>query len=217
MIWGYWVIDYLLCSLGDWAQFYFLLTLHGTLIHLFIHSCTRSFILFRFEGINYILCSILFIFDSTGHFHSSVYSSWRSFIHFRFEGIDYLLFSLGMELYSIYFWHHRALVIHPFTHLGVYSLTYSFIHSRFEVLTIYCAPWGLSSILFPSEATGQSHPSVSHSTFIHSLINSYFNFRFEGINYLLCSLGDGALFYFLLTPQGTLADKRKVGDISLIY
>jgi len=34
--------------------------------------------------------------------------------------------------------------------------------------------------------------------------------RFEGINYLLCSLGDGALFYFLLTPQGTLADKRKV-------
>lgn len=34
--------------------------------------------------------------------------------------------------------------------------------------------------------------------------------KFEGVDYLLCSLGDGALFYFLLTSQGTLVDKRKV-------
>jgi DNA damage-binding protein 1 len=34
--------------------------------------------------------------------------------------------------------------------------------------------------------------------------------KFEGVNYLLCSLGDGSLFYFLLTPQGTLVDRRKV-------
>jgi len=34
--------------------------------------------------------------------------------------------------------------------------------------------------------------------------------KFEGVNYLLCSLGDGSLFYFLLTPQGNLVDKRKV-------
>ena len=34
--------------------------------------------------------------------------------------------------------------------------------------------------------------------------------KFEGVNYLLCSLGDGSLFYFLLTSQGTLVDRRKV-------
>ena len=33
--------------------------------------------------------------------------------------------------------------------------------------------------------------------------------QFEGTNYLLCALGDGSLFYFLMTPQG-LADKKKV-------
>ena len=33
---------------------------------------------------------------------------------------------------------------------------------------------------------------------------------FQGIDYLLCSLGDGALFYFQLTKQGNLVDKRKV-------
>merc|ERR1719186_1967742 len=34
--------------------------------------------------------------------------------------------------------------------------------------------------------------------------------KFEGTNYLLCALGDGSLFYFLLTAQGTLTDKKKV-------
>jgi len=34
--------------------------------------------------------------------------------------------------------------------------------------------------------------------------------KFEGLDYLLCSLGDGALFYFQLTKQGNLVDKRKV-------
>ncbi len=33
--------------------------------------------------------------------------------------------------------------------------------------------------------------------------------RFEGTNYLLCALGDGSLFYFVMTAQG-LADKKKV-------
>ncbi|XP_023326230.1 DNA damage-binding protein 1 [Eurytemora carolleeae] len=34
--------------------------------------------------------------------------------------------------------------------------------------------------------------------------------KFEGVNYLLCSLGDGSLIYYLFTPQGTLVDRRKV-------
>ena len=34
--------------------------------------------------------------------------------------------------------------------------------------------------------------------------------KFEGKNYLLCALGDGSLFYFLLTSQGTLSEKKKV-------
>ncbi len=33
--------------------------------------------------------------------------------------------------------------------------------------------------------------------------------QFEGTNYLLCALGDGSLFYFIMTSQG-LADKKKV-------
>lgn len=33
--------------------------------------------------------------------------------------------------------------------------------------------------------------------------------QFEGTNYLLCALGDGSLFYFILSPQG-LTDKKKV-------
>lgn len=36
---------------------------------------------------------------------------------------------------------------------------------------------------------------------------------FEGINYLLCALGDGSMFYFSLNKQtGLLSDKKKVGD-----
>lgn len=35
--------------------------------------------------------------------------------------------------------------------------------------------------------------------------------QFEGTNYLLCALGDGSLFYFIMTSQG-LADKKKVGS-----
>ena len=35
-------------------------------------------------------------------------------------------------------------------------------------------------------------------------------FRFEGTNYLLCALGDGSLFYFVVTTSGGLADKKKV-------
>lgn len=35
--------------------------------------------------------------------------------------------------------------------------------------------------------------------------------NFEGINYLLCALGDGSMFYFTLnTSDGTLKDKKKV-------
>merc|ERR1719458_1920362 len=34
--------------------------------------------------------------------------------------------------------------------------------------------------------------------------------KFEGTQYLLCALGDGSLFYFLVTPAGTLTDKKKV-------
>merc|ERR1719322_173620 len=34
--------------------------------------------------------------------------------------------------------------------------------------------------------------------------------KFEGTQYLLCALGDGSLFYFLVTPSGTLTDKKKV-------
>ncbi len=33
--------------------------------------------------------------------------------------------------------------------------------------------------------------------------------QFEGTNYLLCALGDGSLYYFIMTPQG-LAEKKKV-------
>ena len=41
--------------------------------------------------------------------------------------------------------------------------------------------------------------------------------KFEGVNYLLCSLGDGSLIYYLFTPQGTLVDRRKVKKISLFF
>merc|ERR1712079_437985 len=34
--------------------------------------------------------------------------------------------------------------------------------------------------------------------------------QFEGTNYLLCALGDGSLFYFLMNAQGNLTDKKKV-------
>ncbi len=34
--------------------------------------------------------------------------------------------------------------------------------------------------------------------------------QFEGTNYLLCALGDGSLFYFVLNGQGALTDKKKV-------
>ena len=34
--------------------------------------------------------------------------------------------------------------------------------------------------------------------------------KFEGTNYLLCALGDGSLFYFVVSSTGTLADKKKV-------
>lgn len=34
--------------------------------------------------------------------------------------------------------------------------------------------------------------------------------QFEGTNYLLCALGDGSLFYFILNDQGALTDKKKV-------
>jgi len=33
--------------------------------------------------------------------------------------------------------------------------------------------------------------------------------QFEGTNYLLCALGDGSLFYFVMTPQG-MSEKKKV-------
>jgi hypothetical protein len=37
---------------------------------------------------------------------------------------------------------------------------------------------------------------------------------FEGINYLLCALGDGSMFYFSLNKQsGLLTDKKKVSGI----
>ena len=34
--------------------------------------------------------------------------------------------------------------------------------------------------------------------------------KFERVNYLLCALGDGSLFYFVLNGQGALTDKKKV-------
>ena len=34
--------------------------------------------------------------------------------------------------------------------------------------------------------------------------------KFEGTNYLLCALGDGSLFYFVVNSSGQLADKKKV-------
>ena len=34
--------------------------------------------------------------------------------------------------------------------------------------------------------------------------------KFEGTNYLLCALGDGSLFYFVVNSSGHLADKKKV-------
>ena len=34
--------------------------------------------------------------------------------------------------------------------------------------------------------------------------------KFERINYLLCALGDGTLFYFVLAPNGSLTDRKKV-------
>ena len=34
--------------------------------------------------------------------------------------------------------------------------------------------------------------------------------KFEGTQYLLCALGDGSLFYFIVTAAGTLSDKKKV-------
>lgn len=34
--------------------------------------------------------------------------------------------------------------------------------------------------------------------------------QFEGTNYLLCALGDGSLFYFVMTGAGQLVDKKKV-------
>ena len=38
--------------------------------------------------------------------------------------------------------------------------------------------------------------------------------KFEGNNYLLCALGDGSLFYFIVTSSGTLTDKKKVFSFS---
>ena len=34
--------------------------------------------------------------------------------------------------------------------------------------------------------------------------------KFEGTNYLLCALGDGSLFYFVVSSAGTLTDRKKV-------
>ncbi len=34
--------------------------------------------------------------------------------------------------------------------------------------------------------------------------------KFEGTNYLLCALGDGSLFYFVMSSTGCLTDKKKV-------
>ena len=34
--------------------------------------------------------------------------------------------------------------------------------------------------------------------------------QFEGTHYLLCALGDGSLFYFVMTASGQLADRKKV-------
>ena len=34
--------------------------------------------------------------------------------------------------------------------------------------------------------------------------------KFEGTNYLLCALGDGSLFYFVVSSAGTLTEKKKV-------
>ncbi|XP_040569260.1 DNA damage-binding protein 1 [Lepeophtheirus salmonis] len=34
--------------------------------------------------------------------------------------------------------------------------------------------------------------------------------QFERTNYLLCALGDGSLFYYVLSPQGCLTEKKKV-------
>merc|ERR1719323_2156892 len=34
--------------------------------------------------------------------------------------------------------------------------------------------------------------------------------KFEGTNYLLCALGDGSLFYFVVNSSGQLTDKKKV-------
>jgi DNA damage-binding protein 1 len=34
--------------------------------------------------------------------------------------------------------------------------------------------------------------------------------KFERLNYLLCALGDGTLFYFVLAANGSLTDKKKV-------
>ena len=36
--------------------------------------------------------------------------------------------------------------------------------------------------------------------------------KFEGTNYLLCALGDGSLFYFVVNANGNLTDKKKVKD-----
>ena len=45
--------------------------------------------------------------------------------------------------------------------------------------------------------------------------------KFERVNYLLCALGDGTLFYFVLAANGSLTDKKKVrkwgdGDIDCL-
>ncbi|QQP55140.1 Uncharacterized protein FKW44_008242, partial [Caligus rogercresseyi] len=34
--------------------------------------------------------------------------------------------------------------------------------------------------------------------------------QFDKTNYLLCALGDGSLFYYVLSPQGCLSEKKKV-------
>jgi DNA damage-binding protein 1 len=36
--------------------------------------------------------------------------------------------------------------------------------------------------------------------------------KFERINYLLCALGDGTLFYYVLAANGSLTDKKKVSS-----
>ena len=67
---------------------------------------------------------------------------------------------------------------------------------------IYCANWEM--VYYSILCLGTRLSTVLTGRWCTIL------FCVQGLDYLLCSLGDGALFYFQLTKQGSLIDKRKV-------